>query len=177
MCRRTASRWRAAVPVRRRSGGQLARGLIVVVGDAIRVGTLRFVIGSNFRLLGKAHDFGHPGERPLPNFDLGNVGPREDALGAVQLAVESGVDMKLFARLLLEHVRAVMLLRNLPSKKENILGAFGTETQKQLEEYASGTSPLNSHLLLKLLEATELVARSPIPQAPLEIAIIDVTEG
>ena len=102
---------------------------------------------------------------------------REDALGAVQLAVESGVDMKLFARLLLEHVRAVMLLRNLPSKKENILGAFGTETQKQLEEYASGTSPLNSHLLLKLLEATELVARSPIPQAPLEIAIIDVTEG
>lgn len=102
---------------------------------------------------------------------------RANALEAVQVAVESGVDMKLFARLLLEHVRAVMLLRNLPGKKAEILGAFGPETQTKIAEYASGTSPLNSHLLLRLLQATELVARSPIPQAPLEIAIIEVTEG
>lgn len=101
---------------------------------------------------------------------------RTGALEAVQSAVESGVDMKLFSRLLLEHVRAVMLLRNLPNKKAEILVAFGTDTQTKLEEYASGASPLNSHLLLRLLQATELVARSPIPQAPLEIVIIEVTE-
>jgi DNA polymerase-3 subunit gamma/tau len=102
---------------------------------------------------------------------------RTSALEAVGAAVGSGVDMKLFARLLLEHVRAVMLLRNLPHKKEEILGAFGTETQTKLEEYARGASPLNSHLLLSLLKATELIVRSPIPQAPLEIAIIEVTEA
>lgn len=102
---------------------------------------------------------------------------RDSALEAVQTAVESGVDMKLFARVLLEHVRAVMLLRNLPNKKADILNAFGSDTQKKLEEYASGASPLNSHLLLRLLQATELIARSPIPQAPLEIVIIEVTEG
>lgn len=102
---------------------------------------------------------------------------RAGALAAVQAAVESGVDMKLFSRLLLEHVRAVMLLRNLPNKKANILGAFGTDTQTKLEEYAGGSSPLNSHLLLRLLQASEMVSRSPIPQAPLEIAIIEVTEG
>ena len=101
---------------------------------------------------------------------------RAGALEAVGLAVESGVDMKLFARVLLEHVRAVMLLRNLPGKKEQILEAFGTDMQTKLEGYASGASPLNSHLLLRLLQATELVSRSPIPQAPLEIAIIEVTE-
>jgi hypothetical protein len=38
-------------------------------------------------------------------------------------------------------------------------------------------SPLNSHMLLRLLQATELIGRSPIPQAPLEIAIIEVTES
>jgi DNA polymerase III subunit gamma/tau len=101
---------------------------------------------------------------------------RTGALEAVQTAVASSVDMKLFARLLLEHVRAIMLLRNLPGKKAEILGAFGTEAQEKLQSYASGASPLNSHLLLRLLQATELVSRSPIPQAPLEIAIIEVTE-
>ena len=99
------------------------------------------------------------------------------ALEAVQTAVANSVDMKLFARLLLEHVRAVMLLRNLPAKEADILGAFGTDMQAKLKEFAAGASPLNSHLLLRLLQATELVARSPIPQAPLEIAIIEVTEG
>jgi DNA polymerase-3 subunit gamma/tau len=100
---------------------------------------------------------------------------RAEALEAVQMAIESNVDMKLFARVLLEHVRSVMLLRNLPQKKEQILDMFGTETQKKLIEYASGVTPLNSHLLLRLLQANDLIARSPIPQAPLEIAIIEVT--
>jgi len=101
---------------------------------------------------------------------------RAGALEAVQAAVESGVDMKLFSRLLLEHIRAVMLLRNLPNKKTEILSAFSTDTQTKLEKFASGQSTLNSHLLLRFLQASELVARSPIPQAPLEIVIIEVTE-
>lgn len=101
----------------------------------------------------------------------------KSALEAVGAAVKSGVSMKLFSRLLLEHVRAVMLLRNLPGKEDDILAPFGTEAQTQLKEYASGNSPLNSHLLLRLLQASELVARSPIPQAPLEIAIIECTES
>jgi DNA polymerase III gamma/tau subunit len=101
---------------------------------------------------------------------------RESALEAIQIAVESGVDMKLFSRLLLENVRAVMLLRNLPGREVDILSHFGQDMQDKIKEYARGASPLNSHLLLRLLEATELVARSPIPHAPLEIAIIEVTE-
>jgi len=102
---------------------------------------------------------------------------REAALTAVQETLSSNVDMKLFIRLLLDHVRAVMLVRNLPSHKETILKSFGTEARAKVEEYASGNSPLNSHLLLRLLQASELMSRSPIPQVPLEIAIIDVTAG
>jgi len=101
---------------------------------------------------------------------------RVEALEAIQEAVGSGVDIKLFSRLLLEHIRAVMLLRNLPNQKETILGAFGAETQTLLEEFSKANSAINSHMLLRFLQASELIARSPIPHAPLEIAIIDVTE-
>lgn len=97
----------------------------------------------------------------------------ETALNAIQDAVAQNTDMKLFGRLLLEHVRAVMLVRNLPSKAEEILGAFSPEAQEQIKEYAAGQSPLNSHLLLKLLEATNQIAYSPVPHLPLEVAIVE----
>jgi DNA polymerase-3 subunit gamma/tau len=98
---------------------------------------------------------------------------KESALLAVNEAVDNNVDIKLFIRVILEHVRAVMLLRNLPAQEDSILAPFGTEAQTRLREYAKGNSALNSHLLLKLLEAADLSKRSPIPQAPLEIVIID----
>lgn len=98
------------------------------------------------------------------------------ALEAIQEAVKTGVDMKLFVRVLLEHVRAVMLLRNLPTKESDILASFGTDTQLKIKDIVAEETSINSHLLLRLLEAAELVSRSPIPQAPLEIAIIEVTE-
>jgi DNA polymerase-3 subunit gamma/tau len=100
----------------------------------------------------------------------------EKALDAVAEAVKLHVDMKLFARLLLEHVRAVMLVRNQPSKQETLLANFGPDAKVTLAELAKeATSPLNSQLLLRLLSATEQIAYSPIPQLPLEIAIVELT--
>jgi len=98
------------------------------------------------------------------------------ALSAVQDAVSQNVDMKLFIRVLLEHIRAVMLIRNMPSKKAELLKAFGSQTQEKLETYTAGASPFNSHMLLRFLQTVDLVSRSPIPHAPIEIAIIEVTE-
>lgn len=98
---------------------------------------------------------------------------KADALEAIQISIKNGVDAKLFARVFLEHVRAVMLVRNLPNKTEEILSTFGTDIQVKIKEYASGQTPLNSHLLLRLLQATELINHSPIPYAPLEIALIE----
>lgn len=101
---------------------------------------------------------------------------KERALEVIQAVTAGPVNIKLFVRLLLEHVRAVMLLRNLPSQSESILKAFGPESQEKLLTYASGQTPLNSHLLLKLLAAFEQSSRSPIPPLPLEIAVIDSLE-
>jgi DNA polymerase-3 subunit gamma/tau len=98
---------------------------------------------------------------------------KEKALEAISIVAAEPVSMKLFARLLLEHTRAVMLLRNLPGRKDTILSAFGPEAQTKIIEWASEPSALNSHTLLKLLSATDMITRSPIPHLPLEIAVID----
>ena len=98
---------------------------------------------------------------------------KEAALGVIETIVKEPVNIKLFVRLVLEHIRAVMLVRNLPSQREAILSAFGPESRSAIEAYAAEASALNSHLLLKLIQASELMARSPIPHLPLEIAIVD----
>lgn len=98
------------------------------------------------------------------------------ALTAVAVAVTSQVDMKLFARLLLEHIRAVMLVRNQPGNKEQILTNFGADTADMIATIAGGDTAVNSHMLLRFLTATEQVGRSPIPQLPLEVAIMELGE-
>lgn len=103
-------------------------------------------------------------------------GETETALNALHEAVAMHADMKLFARLLLEALRAVILVRHQPSGAETLLAAFAPETRETITALAGAkTSPLNSHLLLRFLTATQEVAFSPLPHLPLEIAIIDVT--
>jgi len=98
----------------------------------------------------------------------------EASLTAIRNAVESQVEMKLFARVLLEHLRAVMLVRNLPSKAEEVLAGFVAETAEVIKNLAEQDTPINSHMLLRFLDAVEQVGRSPIPQLPIEVAVVDV---
>ena len=100
----------------------------------------------------------------------------DTALAAVDTAVASHVEIKLLVRVLLEHVRAVMLLRNRPANTEAILASFGEGMRTSLTTLtAAPATPLNSHLLLKLLTVSDQTTRSPIPQLPLEIMIVEVT--
>ena len=100
----------------------------------------------------------------------------EAALTALASAVTSHVDMKLFLRLVLEHVRAVMLLRHRPNAEAEILAAFSPDATAALRGLAAEkASPLNSALLLRFLVAAEQINQSPLPHLPLELAIIDVT--
>lgn len=100
----------------------------------------------------------------------------EKALVALGQAVDLHVDMKLFARLLLENIRAVMLIRHAPSQADKILEAFSEGTKDKLKELASAkSSPVNSHLLLRLLKASQDINFSPLPHLPLEIALVEIT--
>jgi len=101
----------------------------------------------------------------------------EGALEAIAVATASAVDIKLFARLLLERIRAIILIRNLPARREEILSAFSEEDATLLEELSrADKSPINSHLLLHLLDATEQSSRSSLPHVALEVAVIDICE-
>ncbi len=102
-------------------------------------------------------------------------GELEAALSALGEAVELHVDMKLFARLLLDNLRAVILLRYQASKAENLLANFGPEAKTVLAEIAKeAQSPINSQTILKLLNATQQISYSPIPHLPLELALIEL---
>lgn len=98
----------------------------------------------------------------------------ESALNEVGEALESNADMKLFMHLLLERVRAVMLLRNAPQSEVKLLSSFSVADAELLKTLAKATpSNLNSHLLVALLGASEQTGKTVLPQLPLELAIIE----
>lgn len=98
-------------------------------------------------------------------------------LAAVREAHEAHADMKLFLRLTLERVRTVMLLRNSKEDAAAFLEQYNDEDQDTLRGYASdATCPLNSHMLLRLLDAAEHTGKTFLPQLPLELAIVDLCE-
>ena len=99
----------------------------------------------------------------------------ESALAAMQNALAENVDMKLFVRLLLERVRAVMLVRNAPNIAESLLRQFSDTDRSAIEALAGeDQTSLNSHTLVKLLDAADRTGRTAIPQLPLEMAIVEV---
>lgn len=99
----------------------------------------------------------------------------EKTLTAIGTVVDSHGDMKIFTRLLLERVRAVMLLRNMPAKESQLLAQFSEADQVQLKTIAGTTpSPINSHALMQLLAAAEGVGKTQLSHLPLEMAVIDI---
>jgi DNA polymerase-3 subunit gamma/tau len=99
----------------------------------------------------------------------------EKGIGAIKAARAEHVEMKLFVRLLLERVRAVMLARNVPAHTDEYLEVFGEDDAKHLKALAEAKgSTLTSHLLLRLLDVAAETNWSQIPELPLEIAIIEL---
>lgn len=88
---------------------------------------------------------------------------------------ERNVDIKLFNRLLLQLLRAVIRLRHQPDKKEIILSDFDASTAAVLETLAKDVqSSLNSKALMILLDASIKSAQAPLPYLPLELALWEV---
>ncbi|NCN52192.1 DNA polymerase III subunit gamma/tau [Candidatus Parcubacteria bacterium] len=101
-------------------------------------------------------------------------GTVEQGLAAVAAASAANVDMKLFITLLLERIRAIILYRH--SKNAELLTQFSEDEGKLIQEYAAAaSSPINSHLLLRLLDAAEHTGRTHLAELPLELAIVDLT--
>lgn len=102
----------------------------------------------------------------------------ERALKAVERAVEANVNMKLFMRLLLERIRMIILSRHSPADAEILLEQLIEDDANLIRNIAKDTkTPINSHLLLRLLEAVEQTKGTYLPQLPLELALIELTSN
>ncbi len=100
------------------------------------------------------------------------------ALAAIEVASKSQVDMKLFMRLLLERLRTVIIMRYCPGQAEPLLAPYGEAEAVELKAIASdNTSPINSHLLLRFLEAASQVGTTYLPELPLELVVTEVTKN
>lgn len=98
----------------------------------------------------------------------------EKGLTAFSEARRAQVSVKLLHRLLLEHVRAIMLARNLKGRASETVSMFPEEVQKKLLAYAEdSSSSINSRLLQRLIAAGDVIGKSSIPELPLELALIE----
>jgi DNA polymerase-3 subunit gamma/tau len=102
-------------------------------------------------------------------------GEAQDALAAVGEATRANADMELFAAILLDRVRLLLLLRYSPEFGATLIEDLTDADREALEEMAQDAdSKINSETLRKLIEASISASRSPMPHLPLELAIIEL---
>ncbi len=102
-------------------------------------------------------------------------GNAERGIGALNEAANAGVDMKVFAKLLLEKMRAVLLLRYAKNLRASLAEEYAEEDIVILESFAEAETPrINSNVLSRFLDAYTAVSRAYIPHLPLELALLDV---
>ncbi|MDO8565516.1 MAG: DNA polymerase III subunit gamma/tau [bacterium] len=98
----------------------------------------------------------------------------EKGVAAVQAATEANADMKLFAKLILEHLRFLFLLRLKAGMDDYIGKQISEDDFKYLKDLAAKAGPdLTSETLLIFIEAYENSGRTSIPELALEIALAD----
>ncbi len=87
-------------------------------------------------------------------------------------SLSHGAEVRVFVLLVVEKIRAVLLLRFAPKLKEELLEQFGGDDLKFLSELSGKKgSSINAALLAELLTALIEINRAPLPQIPLELAL------
>lgn len=105
-----------------------------------------------------------------------SAGDSQRAIFAVKKAMQNGKDAELFYKLVLQKMRAVLLMRAAPETAASIKEEFSEEDFKTLEDLSKDKSSLiNSKTLLVFLEMYSFVERAAVPELPLELAVLKVT--
>lgn len=98
------------------------------------------------------------------------AGERGKALTAVKSAEKAGADVKLYLALVLEALRAALLIRSAPDLRDELKEELGADEYDALAKYAGVTHAM----LLAFLTAAERIRFAPIPALPLELAIYEL---
>lgn len=100
----------------------------------------------------------------------------QKGLSSIRVAAEYNVDMNVFIKLILRKLRAVLLLRYAPMMREEMKSDFSEEDFAFLNECAVSAKAINSAVLSEFLSAYQHIGHSYIPQIPLELAIMKLTD-
>ncbi|MFZ2167396.1 MAG: DNA polymerase III subunit gamma/tau [Minisyncoccia bacterium] len=101
------------------------------------------------------------------------LGERGKALTAIESAAKDGADMKLFLELVLEALRATLLLRYAPELRASLQSELGADESAVLEKFASEKG-ITHATMLAFLTAADRIRYAPIPALPLELAVLEL---
>lgn len=100
-------------------------------------------------------------------------GERAEALATIEKAAQAGADMKLFLELVLEALRATLLIRYAPDLRAPLQSELGADEFSALETFAKGKG-ITHAAMLAFLNAAERIRYAPIPALPLELAVLEL---
>lgn len=100
-------------------------------------------------------------------------GDRSASLAAIEQAARAGADMKVFLELVLESLRATLLIRYAPDLRVSLSDEFGADEFSVLEKFAKGKG-ITHTTMLSFLNAVERIRYAPIPALPIELAVLEL---
>ncbi len=103
-------------------------------------------------------------------------GEPEDGLLALKTASDERIDMKVYIKMLLIKLRAILLLRYAPHMEKTLAEDFPPDDMSLIKELAeSKDKRINSHVLGSFITASKEIGWSSIPSLPLELALIRIS--
>jgi DNA polymerase-3 subunit gamma/tau len=103
------------------------------------------------------------------------TGERGAALTTIRKAADSGVDMQLYLSLVLDGLRAVLLVRYAPDLRKEFAEELGKDEYADIEALANAKDSKLTHETLKVfLDAATRIRFAPVPSLPLELAVLEL---
>jgi DNA polymerase-3 subunit gamma/tau len=104
---------------------------------------------------------------------------KKDSKGAIEFLnqlLEKGIDLEEFSKVLINYLRQILILKIMGTENNPFLVGFSQEEIQKMKEQSEKISQDQLNKLLQVfLEAQNKIKFSPIPQLPLELAIIEAT--
>lgn len=99
-------------------------------------------------------------------------GKADQALMAIRKTQDEDVEMALYLSLVLERMRAALLVRHAPELRKELQEELGEE-YADVEKLSDADSKLTHETLRVFLDASARIRFSPVPALPLELAVLE----
>lgn len=98
----------------------------------------------------------------------------EKGIGALTRADNQNIEMKVYLKMILQRVRAILLLRLVPKIAEDFAGHYSSQEWEFLRDLSAKDRKINASVLTELLRAYDDIGYSAVPSIALELALIRI---